>query len=49
VGLAPGELTNLNGYRPSNEGNDTANVAGSTYRLAATWVDNGQTEVVGKD
>lgn len=46
IEFAPGELNNLSGFKPTNQG--AAGTLGGfpAYQLAGTWVDNGQTKVV---
>jgi Probable lipoprotein LpqN len=44
--LAPGELNNLAGYKPLNEGRDSTLGGFPAYQLGGTWVDNGTTKVV---
>lgn len=47
IDLAPGELNNLSGYKPMNEGGATSTLSNfPAYQLGGTWVDNGQTKVV---
>jgi hypothetical protein len=46
IDLAPGELNNLSGYKPLNEGKDSTLSGFPAYQLGGTWVDNGQTKVV---
>ena len=43
---APGELNNLRGYRPIDDG-ETGTFGGyDAYQLGGTWVDNGQTRFI---
>jgi hypothetical protein len=46
IALAPGELNNLPGYKPMNEGATSTLGGFPAYQLGGTWVDNGQTKIV---
>jgi hypothetical protein len=46
IDLAPGELNNLSGYKPLNEGATSTLGGFPAYQLGGTWVDNGQTKIV---
>jgi len=46
IDLAPGELNNLSGYKPMNEGATSTLGGFQAYQLGGTWVDNGQTKIV---
>jgi hypothetical protein len=46
IDAAPGELNNLSGYKPMNEGATSTLGVFPAYQLAGTWVDNGVTKVV---
>lgn len=43
--LAPGELNNLNGYSPINEGMTTTLAGHAAYQLGGTWIE-GQSKIV---
>lgn len=43
--LAPGELNNLNGYSPINEGATTSLAGHAAYQLGGAWID-GQSKIV---
>ena len=44
--LAPGELKNLPGFKPKDNGSQSTLADYPAYQLAGTWVDNGQTKAV---
>jgi Probable lipoprotein LpqN len=46
IEFAPGELNNLPGYKPLNEGAGSTLAGFQAYQLGGTWVDNGQTKIV---
>jgi hypothetical protein len=46
LGLAPGELKNLPGFKPMGDGSETSLADYPGYQLGGTWVDNGQTKAV---
>jgi hypothetical protein len=46
IDLAPGELNNLSGYKPLNEGATSTLGGFPAYQLGGTWVDSGQTKIV---
>ncbi len=46
IDLAPGELNNLPGYQPMNEGATSTLGDFPAYQLGGTWVDNGQTKLI---
>jgi hypothetical protein len=46
IDLAPGELNNLNGWKPLNEGATSTLGGFPAYQLSGTWVQDGQTKFV---
>jgi hypothetical protein len=46
IDLAPGELNNLPGWKPLNEGSTSTLGEYPAYQLGGTWVQDGQTKVV---
>jgi hypothetical protein len=46
IDLAPGELNNLNGWKPLNEGATSTLGGFPGYQLGGTWVQDGQTKFV---
>jgi hypothetical protein len=46
VDLAPGELSNLPGYKPLNEGASSTLGEYPAYQLGGTWDSEGQTKIV---
>jgi hypothetical protein len=44
--LAPGELKNLPGFKPKDNGSESTLADYPAYQLGGTWVDNGQTKAV---
>jgi hypothetical protein len=43
LALTPGELNNLNGFKPINRGASTKLAGHDAYQAAGYWTDNGQT------
>jgi Probable lipoprotein LpqN len=46
IDLAPGELNNLNGWKPLSEGATSTLGGFPAYQLSGTWVQDGQTKFV---
>jgi hypothetical protein len=46
IDLAPGELNNLSGYKPMNEGATSTLGEYPAYQLGGTWESDGQTKIV---
>ena len=46
IDLAPGELNNLSGWKPLNEGEASTLGEYPAYQLGGTWVQDGQTKIV---
>ena len=46
LAFAPGELNNLNGYKPLDPGEPSTLGGFPAYQLSGTWDDNGQTEFI---
>lgn len=46
IDLAPGELNNLSGWKPMNEGEASTLGEYPAYQLGGTWTQDGQTKIV---
>lgn len=46
IDLAPGELNNLSGWKPMNEGEASTLGDYAAYQLGGTWTQDGQTKIV---
>jgi hypothetical protein len=46
IDLAPGELNNLSGWKPMNQGEASTLGDYPAYQLGGTWVQDGQTKIV---